>query len=455
MISALVVFLAIVLGAAVVTGAAYYLWQERRRVRREQVSDFRTLLLSRLRKRGPSTLEFERLVKEHGVPPAIARETAASLYASYCEQALADAQVTDDERRQLDRLQSALAITTGEATEIEARARDERYRAAALDALADGTITRNEATELEQLRTRLRLSTRQASEIVGAPAWDGYLALFRRVIADGRITSDEMEELRRFRKAIGISRDVANDIVYNEVVGLYRQWFYNIIQDGEVTADEEQGLAWLKAEFGLDALNTAAYEAQLQEVKQLAAYRRGELPTVRTRKLLEGGEICHWDAPCCFQWRTATQTKETEGNLVVTSKQVVFSSSIRSFSMSPSKIVDIRMYSDALVIQSASSRGTGTYLVRRPRDLEAVLVGLVRRHKFQLSGTYSSDLTRHIPDAVRREVWQRDQGQCVRCRATDYLEYDHVIPHSKGGANTVGNIQLLCRRCNNQKLDRI
>ena len=44
---------------------------------------------------------------------------------------------------------------------------------------------------------------------------------------------------------------------------------------------------------------------------------------------------------------------------------------------------------------------------------------------------------------------------CVRCEATDYLEYDHIIPHSKGGSNSVKNVQLLCRRCNNEKSDRI
>jgi 5-methylcytosine-specific restriction endonuclease McrA len=35
------------------------------------------------------------------------------------------------------------------------------------------------------------------------------------------------------------------------------------------------------------------------------------------------------------------------------------------------------------------------------------------------------------------------------------LEFDHIIPHAKGGANTEGNVRLLCRRCNNEKGDRI
>jgi 5-methylcytosine-specific restriction endonuclease McrA len=52
-------------------------------------------------------------------------------------------------------------------------------------------------------------------------------------------------------------------------------------------------------------------------------------------------------------------------------------------------------------------------------------------------------------------VWSRDQGQCVRCRAAEYLEFDHIIPHSKGGSNSINNVQLLCRKCNLYKSDRI
>ncbi len=59
--------------------------------------------------------------------------------------------------------------------------------------------------------------------------------------------------------------------------------------------------------------------------------------------------------------------------------------------------------------------------------------------------------TRSIPQDVKIAVSVRDQGRCVQCGSAEDLHYDHKIPWSKGGANTVGNIQLLCGTCNRRK----
>ena len=52
---------------------------------------------------------------------------------------------------------------------------------------------------------------------------------------------------------------------------------------------------------------------------------------------------------------------------------------------------------------------------------------------------------------VRNAVWRRDGGCCVECKSKEHLEYDHIIPHSKGGSDTERNIQLLCMKCNRAK----
>ncbi len=60
-----------------------------------------------------------------------------------------------------------------------------------------------------------------------------------------------------------------------------------------------------------------------------------------------------------------------------------------------------------------------------------------------------------IPQDIMDKVWNRDGGKCVKCGSKENLEFDHIIPFSKGGATTYRNLQLLCKKCNLKKLDNI
>lgn len=59
--------------------------------------------------------------------------------------------------------------------------------------------------------------------------------------------------------------------------------------------------------------------------------------------------------------------------------------------------------------------------------------------------------SRHISDATKRLVWERDGGKCRACGSDENIEYDHIHPVSKGGSSEHSNIQLLCRPCNRKK----
>jgi len=60
-----------------------------------------------------------------------------------------------------------------------------------------------------------------------------------------------------------------------------------------------------------------------------------------------------------------------------------------------------------------------------------------------------------IPQEVKEEVFIRDEGKCVECGTQEDLQYDHIIPVSKGGSNTAKNIQILCKHCNLKKSNKI
>ena len=53
-----------------------------------------------------------------------------------------------------------------------------------------------------------------------------------------------------------------------------------------------------------------------------------------------------------------------------------------------------------------------------------------------------------IPSRVKKHVLKRDKGRCSHCGSKKNIEYEHIIPLSEGGKNTVGNVKLLCQECN-------
>jgi hypothetical protein len=85
------------------------------------------------------------------------------------------------------------------------------------------------------------------------------------------------------------------------------------------------------------------------------------------------------------------------------------------------------------------------------RELERQRVAATDRPRAARSPKQRS---RHIPAAVKREVWKRDEGRCAfvgrqgRCAERHFIQYHHVAPHAKGGSPTAGNLELRCRAHN-------
>jgi len=145
----------------------------------------------------------------------------------------------------------------------------------------------------------------------------------------------------------------------------------------------------------------------------------------------------------------------SEGKLWITNIRVEYVSDKAGFSISLGRVREMIGFGTHLIITS----------VKGKIDLEivdaevpaALALCLIRLNNRTVSAS-TDDTTqdrRRISKQVSNAVWIRDGGTCVECGAKDYLEFDHVIPVSKGGSNTVQNVQLLCRRCNSKKSDKI
>lgn len=57
---------------------------------------------------------------------------------------------------------------------------------------------------------------------------------------------------------------------------------------------------------------------------------------------------------------------------------------------------------------------------------------------------------------VRKIIWKRDGGKCVRCRIKLELNechIDHIIS-GKNGSNSLNNLRTLCRKCHVLRADK-
>jgi hypothetical protein len=90
---------------------------------------------------------------------------------------------------------------------------------------------------------------------------------------------------------------------------------------------------------------------------------------------------------------------------------------------------------DLLLARAAKRRG----LVKKPRA-----------HRPRSEDAEVAD-PRHVPAAVSREVFLRDEGRCQWkkadggiCGSTHRVQLDHVVPVARGGRSTVANLRILC-----------
>jgi|GEM_PF-5749508 len=56
-----------------------------------------------------------------------------------------------------------------------------------------------------------------------------------------------------------------------------------------------------------------------------------------------------------------------------------------------------------------------------------------------------------IPIEIKRAVIERDGFKCLVCGLENNLSFDHILPYSLGGEDSIENLQILCMGCNLKK----
>lgn len=272
---------------------------------------------------------------------------------------------------------------------------------------------------------------------------------------DGLLSDDEWGSLRRGSQKEGLAWTEALAFVRGDALHFLEQTLASAASDGLVSEAEAVHVRRLRLDLEIPTSLAQPILDRLMYLESITAIRSGILPTVQTKVQMESDEICHLECEATYHKVGARSTTLVIGRMIATSKRLHFLSPTGGIEIAWKSVMRIDCQSTGVYLELSKKAGNGYYVVNDPLYTEAILDTLVRLAKRQLFMPRSEDSTRHIPQEVKLAVWQRDQGKCIQCDATSYLEYDHIIPHSKGGANTIGNVQLLCRRCNLQKSDRI
>jgi hypothetical protein len=273
--------------------------------------------------------------------------------------------------------------------------------------------------------------------------------------SDGLLTNAEWNSLVMIMERERISKQEAMAFVRGDAVNFVERSLLFASADGFVSDAEENAIHYLINGLEIPHNLSQPIINRLAYIKQLGNIRKGNLPIIQPSVRLEMDELCYLEIPATFNKVNAKAIVPVYGRLVATNRKILFLSQTGGTEILLKNIMRVTAQQNGIYLELSVKTGNGFYVVQDPPYTEAVVETIIRISKREILDYKADRDTRKIPQDVKAAVWQRDRGKCVECGEANYLELDHVIPWSKGGASSVNNLQLLCRGCNQKKSDRI
>jgi len=286
-------------------------------------------------------------------------------------------------------------------------------------------------------------------------ALNHYRGEFIRAAEDGVLTGDEWQKLNTIIYQYQLDTNEALAYIRGDALHFLERVLAFAYADGVIEPHEEKNLLFLIRSFAVPDNLAKPILDRLEYLKYLSQIRQGRLPSVPSSAHLESDEICHMEMNATYYKVNARSVTYVQGRMVATNKKLHFLSPAGGAEIQWKRIMRVSREGAGIYLELSTKKANGHYDVSDPVLAEAVITTAVKLAKRQIIVPQDEGESRHIPQQVKQVVWQRDQGKCVQCAATSYLEFDHIIPFSKGGASSVNNVQLLCRKCNLTKGGRL
>jgi hypothetical protein len=380
------------------------------------------------------------------------------IYRRATEKVWSDNVVTERERRALDKIVRCLRISESTRREIEFSFGLDVFERALAEVTADGTLDEEDGPRLATIAWSLGTNTRDLVVNHFKDRGEAIVrAMFTSISEDGEITDQEWLCLITAARRLGLAEGDVHAVVRAQAQRFSEHVLAEAKADGTLDELERRKLNWLLTHLELPATFRSYLAAQIERLAFFTDVSKGNLPIIQFAEAgIRAGELAHLHVSATYyllrQLKSGNRYDKHDGELLITDSRSIFTSLSKTLDINHRKIISVSAASQGIEIRS-SGKGTGLYAVTDPELVHAVLSVAVSRANQTI--VYQGTEGRHIPRDVRQRVWQRYGGRCAECGATQYLEFDHIVPHANGGNNGDKNVQLLCRGCNAKKSDFI
>jgi hypothetical protein len=384
------------------------------------------------------------------------------VYQELLSRAWADGHLTSSDRESLNWIKPCLRIERRWAEEVELRFAMERFALLLSKAMQDNILDEHEVAQLRSVAESANASLAEFSKGYFRTEGEGFLrGVFSAFVEDGAFSEKSWQRLINAGEVLGFSQDELFQAISAQAERFVEHVLADAKSDGHLSEAEEKNLRSLSQRLGLSIQFQWYIEQQIERLAIIRRASQGILPSLDHPPGIgiRAGELVHLHAPAKWQQlrvlKSGDQWRQHLGNLTITDNRLIFSGETRSFNVRFGNIARIDGGIGLIALQ----------VVNKPKsviriDEEEAIAFAICNNAILLSNQTKiaksdGQPSRHIPREVRQRVWQRYGGRCAECTATQYLEFDHIVPVAKGGSNSDANVQLLCRGCNSKKSDLI
>ena len=372
-----------------------------------------------------------------------------------------DHRITQQERETIAWVTKSLEMTPREATEINLQFARDCFSSSLHHAMQDGKLQSHEEAQLAEIAAGAGFTLPQFMQSYFRYEGQDFLrSIFLTCINDGTLTPHTWHALLTTTTKLGLTEEEVFRVIEPQARQFVEHVLADAKSDGVLSPQEERTLNWMISHLHLhnDFRQYVAHE--ITTLRQLATIAEGKLTPVPAQAgiLLKAGEIVYFSGSVV--WEQVRQLKrgpvkdQFTGVLTVSDNRLVFSSPTKSHNLTYRCILSHHISPGRIIVQ-ASNKPAYTYWLEHPSPIPGAIFSTALQLANQTIRPPQADHSRNISRNVRQRVWVKYAGRCAECGATDYLEFDHIIPVAKGGSNGEANVQLLCRRCNLQKSDLI